>query len=205
MSFGGKRTSETNIDPDLKRAALETLSMADEAGRIGYIPYTGATVAGFTPSQEAAFANTSAAAEAFGLTPSAGPALTGGAVIPGTGGAVGYSPYAAYEAALAGIDPEQRAMIEAFLQPPAPQEPAPAPVASGSTGRRTRPQTIVTDRSAPGSRMAPLRGEAPSGGLFGFTSLGDMFDGGGPGASRDRFEGPYSMFSNLLTSPRTRG
>lgn len=203
MSIGGKRTSETNIDPDLKAASLETLKLADQAGRLGFTPYTGPTVAGFTPSQAAAVANTNQAASAFGLAESAGPAMTGGEVIPGTGGAVGYSPYGIYEQALANMDPEKRAMIEAFLRPP---EQTQAPVAvpeAGSNRNRARPQTRQS--SVPGSQMAPLRGEAPSGGFFGFTGLADMFDGGGAGQSGDTFKGPYSMYSNLVTTPRTRG
>jgi len=36
----------------------------------------------------------------------------------------------------------------------------------------------------------------------GYTSLGDMFDGGGPGASGDEFKGPLSSISNRFMSPR---
>lgn len=203
MSIGGKRTTENSIDPDLKREALETLNLADQAGRIGYIPYTGPTVAALTPGQVAGIENTNAAASAFGLNTYT-PTMTGGEAIPGTG-ATGYSGFGLYSQALANMDPEKRAMIEAILNPPAADAGAgqtvPAPV-TGVRNRRPRPVTGGIIRQ-PGSQMPPLRGEAPS--TLGFTSIADMFDGGGPGQSGDTFKGPFSFYSNALTTPRTRG
>ena len=67
MSLGGQKTSSTTIDPDLKAAALENLAMAKKVGQLGYVPYTGDTVAGMQPGQIAAIQSGNLGAEAFGL------------------------------------------------------------------------------------------------------------------------------------------
>lgn len=106
MSLGGKNTSSTTIDPDLKRAALENLAIAKQVGQLGFVPYTGATVAGMQPGQIAAMKSTNMAADAFGM-PSA--------PIPTEGD---YSPYADYQRAIQNMSPGQRAFIEAmFINP----------------------------------------------------------------------------------------
>jgi hypothetical protein len=106
MSRGGQTTSTTSIDPALRDAALENLKIAKLVGQLGFVPYTGATVAGMSPAQQAAMATTNQGAAAFGLTPSAVP----------TGGDM--SPYAMYQAALANMAPGQRAFIESmFIDP----------------------------------------------------------------------------------------
>jgi hypothetical protein len=106
MSLGGKTTEKQQIDPALKDAALAQLDMARSVGQLGFVPYKGATVAGFQPNQIAAMQNTNAGLGAFGL---------GTAAVP-TGGDL--SPYAIYQQQLAMMDPGQRALIESmFINP----------------------------------------------------------------------------------------
>lgn len=106
MSLGGKTTETQQIDPDLKAAALRQLSVAENVGRLGFVPYQGATVAGLQPGQIAAMQNTNAGLEAFGLNPTAIPA------------AGDLSPYAMYQEQLAQMAPGQRAFIDAmFINP----------------------------------------------------------------------------------------
>lgn len=106
MSLGGKKTSSTTIDPDLKNAALENLAMAKKIGQLGPVAYTGDTVAGMSPGQIAAIQSGNMGGEAFGLPTMAVP----------TG--ANLNPYAAYEAALASIPAGQRAFIESmFINP----------------------------------------------------------------------------------------
>jgi hypothetical protein len=106
MSLGGKKTSETKIDPQLRDAALANIDMAKKVGQIGYVPYTGDTVAGMSPGQIAAIESGNLGATAFGLPTMAVP----------TG--ANLNPYATYEAALAKIPPAQRAFIESlFINP----------------------------------------------------------------------------------------
>lgn len=104
MSLGGKTTS--SIDPDLKAAALQQLEMARRVGQLGFVPYKGATVAGFQPSQIAASNMLNTGLEAFGFD--AAPALS----------SADLSPYPIYQEQLAMMDPGQRAFINSmFIDP----------------------------------------------------------------------------------------
>jgi len=106
MSLGGKSTEKTEIDPELRKFALENLNMARKVGQLGYIPYTGDTVAGMQPGQIAAIQSGNMGGEAFGLPTMAVP----------TG--ANLNPYATYTDALANIPAGQRAFIESmFINP----------------------------------------------------------------------------------------
>lgn len=63
---GGKQTSTQtqSVDPEFKERALQTYARAEDVANRAYTPYTGQMVAGFTPQQEAAFAQFGRAAEA---------------------------------------------------------------------------------------------------------------------------------------------
>lgn len=52
-----------------------------------------------------------------------------------------------------------------------------------------------------GGQRTPQAGD---GALFGYNNFNDMIDGGGPGASGDRFQGGglYSLLANILARPR---
>lgn len=134
MSLGGKSTSETKIDPALRDFALANLNMATQVGQLGYVPYTGDTVAGMSPGQIAAIQSGNMGGEAFGLPTMAVP----------TG--ANLNPYAAYTDALANIPAGQRAFIESmFINPQTGAAPtrtfgnpaaAPATNTQQSSGRR---------------------------------------------------------------------
>jgi len=114
---GGKgsstQTTQVKLPPFLEKAATENISLADDVGRLGFMPNLGPTVAGFSPGQRAAMDNTNQAARAFGMTPAGsvddymmGESFNGGA-------AYGGAPV--YEQMLAGLTPEQRASIMSFI------------------------------------------------------------------------------------------
>lgn len=124
MSLGGKTTTTggTTIDPALKAAALENLAMAKKIGQLGYVPYTGDTVAGMQPGQISAIQSGNLGANAFGLPEMAVP----------TG--QNLNPYAAYTDALANIPAGQRAFIESmFINP----QTGAAPTMDYGTGNAT--------------------------------------------------------------------
>jgi hypothetical protein len=160
MSLGGKKTQTTSIDPDLKAASLENLAMAKKVGQLGYVPYTGDTVAGMSPGQIAAIQSGNLGASAFGLPEMAVP----------TG--ANLNPYAAYEAALANIPAGQRAFIESmFINPqtgaaptiaygsaPAPAAAAPQVRSSGGGGRDYMPTGAGS-----GGNLSMLRANLPGG------------------------------------------
>ena len=117
MSGGGKgsstQTMEVKLPPFLEKAAKENIAMADEVGRLGFMPNLGPTVAGFSPGQRAAMDNTNQAAQAFGMQQAGdvdeymmGESFNGGA-------AYGGAPV--YEQMLAGLTPEQRESILSFV------------------------------------------------------------------------------------------
>lgn len=204
MSLGGKTTTSNKIDPDLKKAALENLAMAKKIGQLGYVPYTGDTVAGMQSGQLAAMQSGNLGASAFGLPEMAIPS------------GANLNPYAAYEAALAAMPPGQRAFIESmFINP----KTGAAPTMTYGTERRsgaaapanqTAAQTFM-DRITSGDGPSYVssgyydRGTGGGGADSGmaanqYTGLRDMINGGGPGASGSTFQG--GPLSSFLNSPR---
>jgi hypothetical protein len=124
-------TSTTQLDPILRQAAIENLNLANDVGSLGYIPYQGPTVAGFSQPQVSAMQNTDAAARAFGLPggsvlgqsiasggqPTSVAGFNYGQSVPGMGGNA-YSPYQAYMAALQNIPQGQADFIKQFFIDP---------------------------------------------------------------------------------------
>jgi len=116
----------TKLPKWIEKVAKENLAIANEVAAIGYNPYLGPTVAGFSPQSMNAFQNVNQAAGAFGMKNVAldpnmtnaqvGQALTGMAPPQqSVGGISGYSGAALYQAALEQMAPAQRAMIESFF------------------------------------------------------------------------------------------
>lgn len=136
MSKGGTTTQEVRLPEAIERASGENLALANEIGRIGYVPYQGPTVAGMSDMQQASLANTNAAADAFGLASAPPPmsyqpqtqAVENGQeqgsgtpppiqALPG-GMGYGYSPYALYDQSRQAIPAGQRGAIEGYMIDP---------------------------------------------------------------------------------------
>ena len=111
---GGQSVNEIKLPKSIEKAAEQNLKLADEVSKIGYVPYSGPTVAALNPAQRAEMQNASNAASAFNMaTPQqmAGRAggrsidpFTGLAMDPTlTGGVLGYSPMGIYDSAKANI------------------------------------------------------------------------------------------------------
>jgi len=98
---GGSNTSEVAIPPWLQDKAIDNLNRAQDVQQLGYMPYYGADVAAFTPTQELAMQSNMSAAEAFGLAPQGSDPMAG---VPQAqtfdGGIQGYSAQPLYEQAL---------------------------------------------------------------------------------------------------------
>jgi len=125
---GGTQTQEVRLPEAIERASAENLALANEIGRIGFVPYQGPTVAGLSSPQQAAMANTNAAANAFGLAQAA-PPISPIEQMPGGMGA-GYSPFEAYMQAVMAVPQGQRGAIESYMAHPQtgglPSRPLPA-------------------------------------------------------------------------------
>jgi hypothetical protein len=147
---GGSSTTSVEVPQYIEDAAKFNLRQAGALGQpgiaqIGYVPYYGADVAAFTPTQEAAFQNVAGQAGAFGLTTPAGGAMAG---MPTpqefAGGVRGYSSAPMYEQSLgefARRRPAQFNLIESlFINPVtgefegAPVVDATPPVVDGGAG-----------------------------------------------------------------------
>ena len=109
---GGSRTTATEIPDWIKEPAVRNLARAEDVQKIGYMPYYGADVAGFTPMEQQAMQNQVSQAQAFGLAPQGMNAMAG---MPQTqsfdigGGQTvqGYSSAPLYEQAVAELQTKQ--------------------------------------------------------------------------------------------------
>lgn len=99
---GGSQTQKTEIPKWIEEPATRNLARAEAVQKLGYMPYSGIDVAGFTPTQQAAQQMNIGAAEAFNMLPQ-------GQIVAGQGmpqqttinGMTGYSSFPLYEQAVA--------------------------------------------------------------------------------------------------------
>jgi hypothetical protein len=201
---GGSETNKTEIPAWLEGAARGNIAQGQDVAGLGYVPYYGPDVAAFTPMQQASFQNTGQAANAFGM---AGGGLTGMEGMPQAqqfaGGVSGYSSAPMYEEALAQLEarnPGQFAAIQnMFINPQTgqggyqPPMPAPQPAAVQYVGGG--------GGGGGGGGYAQPRPNTGGGTIGGYTSIGDMFNGGGAGSSGDQYSGGgrVSALGNVIT------
>lgn len=74
---GGSKTQQTEIPKWLEEPAVRNIARAEDVQKIGYMPYYGADIAGFTPMQQQAMQGTVGQAQAFGLAPQGMNAMAG--------------------------------------------------------------------------------------------------------------------------------
>jgi hypothetical protein len=101
---GGSQTQKTEIPKWIEEPATRNLARAEQAQQLGYMPYYGVDVAGFTPTQQAAQQMTFDTANAFGMMPQGYGNITPQSGMPSTmtqGGITGYSSAPLYEQAVA--------------------------------------------------------------------------------------------------------
>lgn len=102
---GGSQTQQVEIPKWIEDPATRNLARAEEAQKIPYMPYYGADVAAFTPTQQAAMQGSYDTAAAFGLAPQGVDVMAG---MPQaqqySGGFMGYSAAPMYEQALAELE-----------------------------------------------------------------------------------------------------
>lgn len=113
---GGSTTSSVQIPAWAEQAAQRNIQRADQISQIGYVPYYGPDVAAFTPMQQASFAGTNAAAQAFGL-PTATSSLTGMPAPQNFGGFQAYSSAPMYEASVQQLQQRRPGQYAAMTAP----------------------------------------------------------------------------------------
>ena len=102
---GGTQTTvqKTEIPKWIEEPSIRNIKRAEEAAKIGYMPWTGLDVAAFNPTQMAAQQMNIDAASAFGMLPQGYGQLTAAQGMPQAqtiGGMQGYSSFPMYQAAL---------------------------------------------------------------------------------------------------------
>ncbi len=120
---------EVKLPEEIREASKINLAIADEVAALGYTPYMGPTIAGFSPQAINSFQNVNEAAGAFGMANTQldpnmsnaqiGEALTGiQAPQQYGGGFTGYSGVPLYQQALADMPPAQREAYASFFMDP---------------------------------------------------------------------------------------
>ena len=199
---GGSQTNKTEIPQWLEDASRENIAMGNQVAGLGYVPYFGPDVAAFTPMQQASFQNTGQAANAFGM---AGGGMTGMEGMPQAqqfaGGVSGYSSAPMFQETMAALEannPGQFAAIQnMFINPQTgaggmqPQMPM----------QQSAPQQSSGGGGGGGGYRPMMPGGNGGGSIGGYTSIGDMFNGGGAGASGDKYSGGgrLSALGNVIT------
>ena len=214
----GSSESSTSVPSWIKEPAQEMLRRSVDMGRTGYMPWTGPVVAAFDPAQQGAMRNNAAMRSAFGMDatmPRIPQAQDFG------GGMWGYSSMPLYDANMAELQrtrPGQMDFYNSYFVDPVTGVPG-SRMNQGATDNRTAAQIaydngtsstmhplVTGDRTSifygggggaePGDFARPTGG---GGGLFGgYSGLGDMLDGGGPGQAGETFGGLLGGFSNAM-------
>jgi hypothetical protein len=129
---GGKQTTTSSIPAWVQAPAERNIARAEQAQKIGYMPFYGPDVAAFNPTQQAAFNSNIAAAEAFGMVPQGSlTAMQGMAPQPNTyaGGLQAYSSGALFDQALAELEARRPGQVaqynKMFVNPFSGTQPAP--------------------------------------------------------------------------------
>ncbi|WP_347852481.1 hypothetical protein [Planktomarina sp.] len=136
-SKGGSRQTTSTLPAWVQAPAERNIARAEQAQKIGYMPFYGPDVAAFNPTQQAAFNTNIGAAEAFGMLPQGSlTAMQGMAPEPQTfaGGLQGYSSGALFDQALAELEARRPGQVaqynKMFVDPFSGNQPEPL-VASG--------------------------------------------------------------------------
>jgi hypothetical protein len=74
---GGSQTTQAQIPDWAKEPTVRNLQRAEDLQKVGYMPYYGADVAGFSPMEQQAMQNTMNQASAFGLAQPGANAMAG--------------------------------------------------------------------------------------------------------------------------------
>jgi hypothetical protein len=111
---GGGQSTKTEIPEWAEAATKRNLARAEEVQKIGYMPYYGPDVAGFTPTQQDAMANNLAAASAFGMAAPSDPMAGMPQAQDFGGGMSGYSSGGLFDQAVAEFERRKPAYAKEY-------------------------------------------------------------------------------------------
>ena len=113
---GGSNTTQTQIPTWIEEPATRNIARAEQAQKVGYMPYYGADIAGFTPMEQMAMQSNLQTAQAFGLAPPGQYSAMQGMPQQQTfeGGLTGYSATPLYEQAVAEVARKQPTFAQRY-------------------------------------------------------------------------------------------
>ncbi len=175
---GGSRQTSTSIPEFVKAPATRNMARAEEAQKIGYMPYYGPDVAAFNPSQQAAFNTNIGAAEAFGMVPQGSlTAMQGMTPEPQTfaGGVQGYSSGDLFDQALNELKARRPGQVaqydKLFVDPFSGEQPAPLGPQGPAAGSLVKLDTIPYLHNTRQGNFKPHFAPAPEG----YVSMGNGY------------------------------
>ena len=204
--MGSKSTTvqENKIPAYLEEAGQMAVEEAQKIKEMGYLPYFGPEVAAINPYEQAMAQNVGGMASAYGLAAPAAMDMSGVNTAT-SGGVTGYTTAPAYFAALERLRETRPDQYEFFANlgrfdpitgaaspnyNPKPTNPLLAAAGLGGGGIFGGGDDGGNDAASSYSFSGPSSG--------GYTSFGDMFDGGGAGKSGDTFGGALGGISNAI-------
>jgi len=204
--MGSKSTTvqENKIPRYLEEAGQMAVEEAQKIKEMGYLPYFGPEVAAINPYEQAMAQNVGGMASAYGLAAPAAMDMSGVNTAT-SGGVTGYTTAPAYFAALERLRETRPDQYEFFANlgrfdpitgaanpnyNPKPTNPLLSAAGLGGGGIFGGGDDGGNDAASSYSFSGPSSG--------GYTSFGDMFDGGGAGKSGDTFGGALGGISNAI-------
>jgi hypothetical protein len=193
---GSSQSTSVKIPAWLEDAGKAVIARANDVSRIGYTPYYGPDVAAMTAPQIASMQGTNQAAMAFGV-----PTADFNSGMPQAqdyDGMAAYSSGGMYDSAIDALRTarpgQYNAIMGQFIDPILGTGPG---LSYGGGGQTPGGGTGKPAGGGSGGMTGHGPGVMPSGGTGGYTGIGDMFNGGGPGASGPDFQGgPLSGLLN---------
>ena len=204
--MGSKSTTvqENKIPRYLEEAGQLAVEEAEKIKEMGYLPYFGPEVAAINPYEQAMAQNVGGMASAYGLAAPAAMDMSGVSTAT-SGGVTGYTTAPAYFAALERLKETRPDQYEFFaglgrFDPITGAENPDYGKSQNATGlaigKLYRGGIFGGGDDGGNDAASSYSFSGPSSG--GYTSFGDMFDGGGPGASGDTFGGALGGVSNAI-------
>lgn len=195
---GGSQTSEMSVPDWVEQPARRNLARAEEISQLGYVPYGGPEVAAFNDRQNMAFRANNDMASAYGMPTATGNGMPVAQTF--ANGVRGYSSMPLYRESVAQLRDSRPgqygAIMDQFIDPYTGASPIAQTAAT--TAQQAQVAQRVPDNAELGGPESPAGWGSdgpPDGGMFGgggiggYSGLGDMMDGSGPGASGGAFQG----------------
>lgn len=111
---GGSQTSQVEIPKWIEDPSIRNIARSEDLQQVGYMPYMGADVAGFTQPQQQAMQSNIDAAAAFGLVDPNLDAMAGMPQAQDFGGVSAYSSFPMFDMAVADLERSRPGQAQAY-------------------------------------------------------------------------------------------